>query len=112
MTTIGCFLHEKLCNMARWITEDADCAISTDIVALSQRCTHLHATMFAEMLLKEKVCIVHRDWNKLHRLVNAADMPFDFGEVVHVVQKNEAMHDKFWRYLELFITIVENNSND
>ena len=48
----------------------------------------------------------HRNWSGLVQLMEANNAPFELQEVIVAVQQRPAMHDKFWRYIDLFVTVV------
>ena len=47
-----------------------------------------------------------RDWRGLVGAIERERLPMDLGLIVHAVRSREYMHDKFWRYLEMFSRAV------
>ena len=76
--------------------------------------------MGSEMCIRDRVLnansekINHRDWCGLVGMLDddaiASDVAAQFTELIHVVRVREAMHDKFWRYLELFKGVVNSDT--
>ena len=94
MTTVGEFLVEKLGNMHRWLREEGF-TLNWDA-----RITTVTATMMAVHLRDElKADIDTRNFDAF-----AAE---EFAPVLNFVRERPALHDKFWRYLELFSESVE-----
>ena len=100
MTTLGDFLQEKAFNMRKWAREvldmpellsEMDMAIKTDFVEMGLRCVSV------------KQAIVRRDWHGL--MGPLSDTPVF--EVAQMLRANDDLHDKFWRYLELFVNVTE-----
>ena len=52
------------------------------------------------MMQSHRRPILMRDWRYLSTL---NDLPSWTKEVAHDVKKSEELHDKFWRYMELFV---------
>ena len=103
MTTVALFLREKLGNMGRWIESET----GTEVLSFINRRTNIELTYMAGVLNTHFVCITNRDWSCLARL---GDIPSELQDVFQLVQKREGMHDKFWRYLELFAHVISNDA--
>lgn len=112
-TTVGEFLKEKLGNMARWVTEEVGKEnLPVDIVQLTKDRSAVEVTVLAEVLNANSAKVTHRDWSALVRSLEAEDLPVDFTAVVQAVRAREHMHDKFWRYLELFREVLQNSHEE
>ena len=110
--TIGDFLKEKLGNMARWVTEEVGKEnLPVDVVQLIKDRTAVEVTVLAEAINAHSAKVTHRDWSGLVRLIETEDLPVDVTAVVQAVRVREQMHDKFWRYLELFREVVQNSGD-
>jgi hypothetical protein len=48
--------------------------------------------------------IAKRDWDGL-----TVDIPTELTSVFQRIRKREDMHDKFWRYLTLFVDVISNS---
>ena len=104
--TVGAFLKEKLTNMATWIEEE----LGTSDVDLKQYLAGRTETEIAYVvgnLCANSIQITHRDWSGLARLY---DLPKDLLMLIDAIRKREDMHDKFWRYLELFSDAVSSDA--
>ena len=99
--TVGDFLRAKMMNMARWVQKELQCEFDLPDFISNRSTTEL--TFIAGTLAAEKPLIVHKDWHGLSQL---GDMPDEMLEVFHSVRQRPPMHDKFWRYLELFAAVV------
>lgn len=99
--TVGSFLRKKASNMSTWLQEEGVSAGTTigdlqdvQIVALAQV---LH-DQFAE-------AIKQRTFEPL--LADKENVPLNVLKIVQHVEKHPQLHDKFWRYLELFSDTVD-----
>lgn len=105
MTTIGDFLVEKMQNMHKWLQVDCE-GYSSLTTTLETNITPTKATCFAEVLLKYKVIVYQRDW---YNLLRVKEIPTDLVAVLELVRQRVDLHDKFWRYLELFVESVSSD---
>ena len=106
MSTKGEFLQEKMHNMARWVTQEVGKEnLSADIVAAMNGRTALEITMVCSVLEANKDLSTHRNWSGLVQLLSANSAPPELQEVVVAVQRQPKMHDKFWRYIDMFATV-------
>ena len=106
--TVGAFLKEKLTNMATWIEGE----LGTSSVDLKQYVAERTETEIAYVvgnLCANSVQITHRDWSGLARLY---DLPTDLLMIIDAVRKREDMHDKFWRYLDMFVNVISNTEEN
>ena len=98
--TVGAFILNKLSNMAKWV----DLEVGTEACQkLVKGRTEMEATYMAEMLLSHSDEVGHRNWDDL---VALTDLPAEVLAIAEAVRAREDMHDKFWRYLELFVQTV------
>ena len=104
---LGAFLKEKLGNMARWVTGEVGKEnLPVDIEQLINDRSVVEVTFLATVLDANSAKVAHRDWSGLVRVMQAEDLPVDFFAVVQAVRSRPELHDKFWRYLELFSNTV------
>lgn len=101
--TVGAFILEKMCNMAVWIEREAGYA---GLSARMQALTPLQAIVIAQYIKSVEGAIEGRDWAALQeQLAEAAGgnpIAKDICAGLQVVRASVAMHDKFWRYMQLF----------
>lgn len=103
----GSFLVEKLTNMAKWVTEEVGREnLPVDIIAGIAGRNALEVTMLCGALEANSDLATHRNWSGLVQLMEANNAPRELQEVVVAVQQRPSMHDKFWRYIALFIAVV------
>jgi hypothetical protein len=115
MQSVGSYLKEKLGNMAKWVTEEVGKEnLSVDIEEFVSGRSELEVTFLAETLSGNAAVIVHRDWCKLTQILTDDKIPLhihaQFGELLHVVRGREDLHDKFWRYMNLFKDVVNSDA--
>ena len=111
VVTVGTFIKEKLGNMARWVASEVGAEnIPVDIEQIVVDRSAVEVTFLAEVLNANSSVVSHRDWKGLVRLLEAEDIPLDLTAVVQAVRGREDLHDKFWRYLELFRDVVQNSN--
>lgn len=102
----GEFLKEKLGNMARWVQEEVGKEnLPADVIAGINSRSELECCTLAGVLQSNKDLATHQNWSGLVQLLNAGKLPGELQEVVAAIQKRPAMHEKFWRYIGLFIEI-------
>lgn len=93
--TIGSFLRDKMLNMHQWLGDHG-------LVVSSDGLSDLTATLIAQELAAYTEAIAARDFEGLtgeKRVV----------EIVVFVRDRPELHDKFWRYLELFSNTVRDD---
>lgn len=106
-STKGAFLKQKLINMARWVTEELGQEnLPADLIADITDRSELECTLIASQLQSNKSLATHRDWVRLGQSLGDERLPPWLQEVIVRVRKKETMHDKFWRYVELFIEVA------
>ena len=104
--TKGEFLKEKINNMAGWVTREVGKEnLPADIIAGIAGRSELEITVLSGALEANADLVTHRNWSGLVQLMSANNAPSELQEVVVVVQRRPEMHDKFWRYMELFIAV-------
>ncbi len=116
MTTVGAFVKEKLGNMARWVTREVGKEnLTVDLEQFARDRTEAEVTFLAEVLSSNSAKINHRDWCGLVGMLDDTAIPGDvaaqFQELVQAVRAREELHDKFWRYLELFKSVVNSDAD-
>ena len=107
MTTVGAFLKEKVTNMINWMIHELGKEnLPPNIQQFIEDRSYVELTLFAECLNTHHSLIIHKDWSGLVRVLNEEGVPNDFACALLLVRAHEHMHDKFWRYLELFSNTV------
>lgn len=102
---VGEFLREKLTNMSNWITSELGNSSDVDIKQYITERTDTEIAYMVGILKSNSTKITHRDWSGLDRV---GDLPKELKEIFQFIRKREDMHDKFWRYLELFVQVISN----
>ena len=112
--TVGVYLKQKISNMATWITEEVGKEnLSIDICTFANNMRHVEVTLLGELLSESSACVTHRDWRELQAMLDKQNelVPSDVLSALHVIMcavyAKREMHDKFWRYLELFRDVVQ-----
>jgi hypothetical protein len=102
MQTVGEFLLAKLCNMAAWIEREAD-GRCDGIAARVRTLTPLQAIVFAQYVKSAEEAVQGRDWSALQAQLGVETNPaaVEMCGALRVVRESVAMHDKFWRYMQL-----------
>jgi len=110
--TVGEFLQEKLLNMANWVRDNIE-NTSEEFVDAVARVSPTQATYFAEVVASSEHCIAQRDWLGLQNNLNSNETPAAIRCILHELLREikckELMHDKFWRYMELFRDAVKSD---
>jgi hypothetical protein len=114
--TVGSFLKAKLCNMARWVEgEVGKDNLTIDVVKFADDRSELEAVLLAEKLASKSAQIANQDWYALVKMLEKEDIPTNwahsFACLLHAVKARDELHDKFWRYMQLFRDVV-NKSNE
>ena len=105
--TKGAYLKEKLSNMARWVVAEVGKEnLPVDIVAGIDGRSELEVTMLAAVLQSNTNVSTLRNWDEIQQLVTTNNLPSELGTVVALIRDKESMHDKFWRYIELFSEVA------
>ena len=106
MSTVGHFLVEKLQNMHNWLSEECQGYDKHKYDLCRSILTPTNATIVAEILLRHKSTIYQRDWDNLSRI---PQLPVEIVELGVLIKPQPKLHDKFWRYLELFVESVSSD---
>lgn len=105
--TKGTFLLEKLTNMAKWVTQEVGKEnLPVDIITGIAGRSALEVTVLCGALEANSKQVTHRNWSGLVQLMEANNAPRELQEVVVAVQQRPEMHEKFWRYIDLFVDVV------
>lgn len=104
--TVGEFLREKLGNMACWIETELGEQNPVDLKQYLAERTDTEIAYVVGILRSNSIMITHSDWSGLGRL---ADLPTELLVLFQSIKQREDMHDKFWRYLSLFVEVISNN---
>ena len=113
--TVGAFLKAKLSNLAVWVIESLGKEnINMDLEQFVNRRSEVEITFFADVLSSNSAKVVHRDWAGLVGILSTdATIPSDvsatFIDLLQLVRSRPELHDKFWRYMELFRDVVNNS---
>ena len=113
--TVGAFLKAKLSNLAVWVNESLGKEnINMDLEQFVNRRSEVEITFFADILSSNSAKVVHRDWAGLVGILSTdATIPSDvsatFIDLLQLVRSRPELHDKFWRYMELFRDVVNNS---
>jgi hypothetical protein len=104
--TVGAFLKEKMTNMAVWVSTELGPGVTTvDMKQYVSERTETEIAYVAGLLSTNLNLIAHRDWSGLARL---QELPPQLETLFHHIRQREDMHDKFWRYMELFAQVISN----
>ena len=104
----GAFLKEKFDNMARWVEEGVGKEnLPADVIAGINGRSEMELCLLAEALHANKHVSIHRDWAGMTQLAAKHGFPQELQEVVTAIRAREGMHDKFWRYIALFVQVAE-----
>lgn len=105
--TKGEFLKEKMTNMAKWVTEQVGQEnLPVDIIAGIAGRSAVEVTALSGALDANDSQIATRNWSGLVQLMSDHNVGPELQEVVVAVQRRPEMHDKFWRYMDLFATVA------
>ena len=92
--------------MARWVTEEVGVEnLPFDLIKGIDDRSALEVTMLCEAIQANEHIATHRDWDGVGQVLQkySTDLP----EVAILVKSRPAMHDKFWRYIELFAEVCK-----
>ena len=108
METKGTFLKEKLQNMARWVEQEVGKEnLPADLVAGIASRSEMEASALSGALLSNREQVAQRDWRGLMHSIADGNVPASVLEVVKRVEERESMHEKFWRYMDLFVEVAQ-----
>ena len=106
MSTVGDFLVEKFENMHRWLVMDCEGYDKDKYESFRSMLTPTNVTLVAEVLLRNKTAVYRRDW---YVVMTIKGLPAEIVELAALIRPQSALHDKFWRYLELFVESVSSD---
>ena len=89
------FLRQKFTNMAVWVEDETGHALTPYISQL----TDINLVAVASFIDSEGVS--NRDWEAIQK-----EMPAELKRAVAAVQSKPGMHDKFWRYCDMFVDVI------
>ncbi len=107
MTSVGEFVKSKMHNMAVWVQDELGETAAMDYVAVVDARLELELTTFAAMLHSKKEIETQRDWDALTTLTTSQKGFEPVVQLLNDVRGREHMHEKFWRYVKLFIEVME-----
>ena len=108
METKGTFLKQKLQNMARWVEQEVGKEnLPADLVAGIASRSEMEASALSGALLSNREQVAQRDWRGLMHSIADGNVPASVLEVVKRVEERESMHEKFWRYMDLFVEVAQ-----
>lgn len=106
--TKGEYLKEKLGNMARWVTKEVGKEnLPADIIAGIDGRSELEVTVLCGALESDCKQVTHRNWSGLVKIMEDNNVPNELQQVVVAVQRRPEMHEKFWRYMDLFVEVSQ-----
>ena len=105
--TKGAYLLEKLRNMARWVEQEVGKEnLPVDVIAGIDGRSETDACVFAGAIRANSDKVTHRNWSGLmHVMRDTNHIPADVQQVIALIYQKEAMHEKFWRYMDLFVEV-------
>jgi hypothetical protein len=102
----GAFLKQKANNMVKWVAEEVGPEnMSADILADMNARSEVEIVLLASKLHSNKSVVDQHNWAGLGALAESA-MPV-VASIVAMIRQRAHMHDKFWRYMQLFVEVVE-----
>lgn len=108
MATVGEDALHKMCNMVRWIAQHTPPDRASDArrtVNNLSLLTTMSAMLFAQRVAEYRDAVRDRDFDEL--LADKENLPTEIAWAVNdVVRPNPELHDKFWRYLKFFCSLV------
>ena len=105
--TKGEFLVEKLNNMAKWVSSEVGQEnLPVDIITGINGLSALSVTALCATLEANSDLATHRNWSGLVQLMAENNAPSELQEVIALVQQRPPMHEKFWRYIDMFTAVV------
>ena len=107
MSSVGEFVKSKMHNMAVWVQEELGSVIAIDYVAAVDARSELELTTLCVMLHTEKDIAAQRDWDALIELASEEAALAPLLQILVEVRQRESMHEKFWKYVQLFIDVID-----
>lgn len=96
---VGDFLAEKAANMQRWVNSELGMEIKMTITGTT-------ATYLAGLISERKQVVYNKDFTSLIRFLNESGAETSMQAIVTEVKARPDMHDKFWRYMQLFVDVI------
>ena len=96
---VGDFLAEKAENMQRWVNSELGMDINMTITGTT-------ATYLAGLISERKHVVYNKDFTSLIRFLNENGAETSMQAIVTEVKARPDMHDKFWRYMQLFVDVI------
>ena len=107
MSSVGEFVKSKMHNMAVWVQEELGSVIAIDYVAVVDARSELELTTLCVMLHTERDIAAQRDWDALVELASEEAALAPLLQILVEVRQRESMHEKFWKYVQLFIDVID-----
>ncbi|KAL3919537.1 MAG: hypothetical protein SGPRY_005593 [Prymnesium sp.] len=100
----GEFVKQKVQNMVRWERNELGDDVITESLQQAILCRSEVEIVYVLRTLKDHTADVHkRDWEGL---ANSATVPDEFKTLIVAIRDKPVMHDKFWRYLDMFSEVL------
>ena len=90
----------KMHNMHLWLHREG---IKNILLSRENSIDEVRATMLASKLAQFRDDVSNRNWKKLAEI---SELPTQLKLVLKEVEERSDLHDKFWRYLSLFVDTV------
>lgn len=98
--TRGEYLRNKSHNMRLWLEKSLPGETAVDSLPIA---SEIQAMWLAECLLEVRDAVSRRDFGELRE---HEALTVEWRALLHVVEAHEEMHEKFWRYLTLFVEVA------
>ena len=112
MSTIGEFVKSKMHNMADWVQAELGSDAPIDFVAVVHARSELELTTLCATLHSKKNIAAQRDWDAFIALASEQAAFASMVRILGEVRKREQMHEKFWKYVQLFIDVIDESMCD
>lgn len=102
-TSKGSFLKGKASNMIAWLREAG--VLGEELPTF----TELQATYMAELLTEREAAVTAKAFDELLAAeeLTQSEIGGIFHSILQGVRDRDDLHEKFWRYLALFIEVVK-----
>jgi hypothetical protein len=100
----GEFIKQKMHNMAVWIQNELKSPV--DYVSIIDARSELELTTLCAMLHTKKDIETKQNWSALIALAKEEPALEHFVQLIDEVRRREDMHEKFWKYVKLFIDVM------
>lgn len=97
MATVGACTKEKLHNMVAWLSKNVE--LDERALARVREMSEMQAVMLAQEMVDAA-----GDGIEAHSFatLSKVELPSEVLSILNAVESAEHLHDKFWRYMELF----------